>query len=119
MKKTIKILIPALALALVVPAGAFTNLGLLYMGDPVYSGGAKSLSLGLTSVSSARNASCVFSNAAAMSAFEGNRFFFSLPIVSLSERIIPDNDWSGDNGGSYYNSNFYFDIPEAAFVFAF
>jgi len=119
MKKTIKILIPALALTLAIPAGALTNLGLLNLGDPVYSGGAKSLSLGLTSVSSAKNASCVFSNAAAMSAFEGSRFFFSLPIVSVSERMIPDDDWSADEGGAYYNSNFYFDIPEAAFVYAF
>jgi len=119
MKKTIKILIPALALILAIPAGAFTNLGLLNLGDPVYSGGAKSLSLGLTSVSSAKNASCVFSNAAAMSAFEGSRFFFSLPLVSVSERMIPDSDWSADTGGADYNSNFYFDIPEAAFVYAF
>ena len=119
MKKTIKILIPALALTLAIPAGAFTNLGLLNFGDPVYSGGAKSLSLGLTFVSSAKNASCVFSNAAAMSAFDGSRFSFSLPFVFMSERMIPDSDWSGDTGGAYYNANSYFDIPEAAFVYAF
>ncbi|MEA2082245.1 MAG: hypothetical protein U9O97_05855 [Elusimicrobiota bacterium] len=119
MKKTIKILIPALALTLAVPLWAFTDLGVLNMGDPVYSGGAKSLSLGLTSASSAKNASCVFSNAAAMSAFEGSRFYFSVPLVFVSERIIPDNDWSADEGAAYYNGNSYFGIPETAFVYAF
>ncbi|MCD6311228.1 MAG: outer membrane protein transport protein, partial [Elusimicrobia bacterium] len=121
MKKTIKILIPALALLLgaVSPSRAFTNLGILNLGDPVYTGGAKSLSLGLTSVSSAKNASCVFSNAAAMSAFEGSRFSFSLPLVFVSERVIPDSNWSADEGGAYYNSNFSFEVPETAFVYAF
>lgn len=119
MKKTIKILIPALLAALAIPAPAFTNLGMLDMGDPVYSGGAKSLALGLTSVSSAKNATGLFSNAASMSAFDGSRFYFSLPLVIASERIIPDNDWSADEGGAYYNSNSWFEVPETAFVFAF
>jgi len=116
-QRTIKILLTAMLAAS--PSGAFTNLGIQHMGDPVYSGGAKSLALGLTSVSSAKNAACVFSNAASMAAFDGNRFYFSLPLVIASERIIPDNNWSADEGGAYYNANSSFEIPETAFVYAF
>ncbi len=117
MKKGIKIL--ALAVLAASPLGAYTNLGALNMGDPVYAASAKSVALGFTAMSSAKNASCVFSNAAAMTYSDKSAFFISFPLISMSERIIPDNDWSAEEGGAYYNNNFYFDIPDAAFVYAF
>lgn len=117
MRKRIKIL--ALAVLSVSPIGAYTNLGILNMGDPVFAAGAKSVALGFTALSSAKNASCVFTNAAAMTYSDKSAFFISLPVISMSERVIPDNDWSAEEGGAYYNNNFYFDIPDAAFVYAF
>ena len=98
---------------------AYTNLGALNLGDPVYAPAAKASALGLTSYSSAKNASCVFFNAAAMASFKDTRIFMNLPMMSVSERVIPDSDWSADTGGAYYNEHFYLDVPDFAVAFPF
>jgi len=99
-------------------AFAYTNLGVLNFGDPYYTGG-KCTALGLTAYSSAKDASSVFTNPAAMGALTGARILLSLPLVSVSERVIPDSDWSGYEGGAYYNSKLYADIPDFAIVYPF
>ncbi|MFH1957043.1 MAG: outer membrane protein transport protein [bacterium] len=97
---------------------AYTNLGVLNFGDPYYTGG-KGTALGLTAYSSAKDASAVFTNPAAMGALTGTRILLSLPLVSVSERVVPDSDWSGYEGGAYYNSKLYADIPDFAIAYSF
>jgi len=105
-------------LTLTAHGAAYTNLGVLNFGDPYYTGG-KGTALGLTAYSSAKDASAVFYNPAEMGAFTNTRILLSLPLVSVSERVIPDSDWSGWEGGAYYNSKLYIDVPDFAIVYPF
>jgi len=98
---------------------AYTNLGILNFGDPVYVHGGRSIALGLTDFSSSIGAETIFKNPAGMSRFSSPRLFLNFPIAKISERIIPDNDWSGETGGVYYNDNTYIKVPEFAVVYPF
>ncbi|MCD6413770.1 MAG: hypothetical protein J7L54_06475 [Elusimicrobia bacterium] len=98
---------------------AYTNLGILNFGDPVSAVSGKSTALGFTVFSSNKDASCVFTAPSTMNFIKRTHIFLALPAVYSSERIIPDDDWSGEEGGAYYNSKFYFDTPACAVIFPF
>jgi len=96
---------------------SYTYLGYDNFGDDVEGISARAISMGGTSISNSQISESIFYNPANTVWAEKKEVGFGFSLFLPGERVIPDNDWSSETGGGYYNFQNIFQFDYFSFVY--